>query len=263
MLRASYLARFAAIALATFCAVETAYAQVVRIRRGAGVVVRAPYVPSIRVGVGAWLPRIPLVRPYLFPRRAVIAAPPYGAEPPAPGYAGPYGEGPRYAPGATTASVDPRYAFPAPEQLASLDDGTLLNAVLHVTGRLDADLARFNTGAGWRKYLRLPADALPPPSAEGQVELGFASITTTLERLDSVAANPDYTMISRLPSFVASRAALSEVVVRFSPDAGANGTVDAVRAADPVSGHEELPTPPPSLAAPANSAADERSILAR
>ena len=180
MFRTSHVTRFAAIALATMCVVDTTRAQVVGIRRG--VIVRAPYVPSIRVGLRGVIPRVPLVRPFLFPRRALVAAPPYGAQAPAAGYAGPYGAGPRYAPGATTASVDPRFAFPTPEQLASLDDGTLLNAVLDVTGRLDADLARFDTGAGWRKFLRLPEDALPPASADGQVDLGFDSITATLQR---------------------------------------------------------------------------------
>ncbi len=247
---------FAAVAVVTLCAAEGARAQVY-LRRGAGVVVRAPYVPSVRIGLRGFIPRVPLVRPYLFPRRAVIAGPAYGAQPPAPGYAGPY------APGATTASVDARYAYPTAQQLASLDDGTLLNAVLDVTGRLDADLARFNTGAGWRTYLRLPEDALPPSSADGQVDLGFTSILATLERLDSVAANREYSMISRLPSFVASRAALGELVVRFSPEGGVAGAAGADPAVQPAANNEELPTPPPSFAEPADSAAGERSILAR
>ena len=90
---------------------------------------------------------------------------------------------------------------------------------IDAAAKLDADVARFNTGATWQRYLRLPDDAFPPPTSDGRVMLGFGSITATLARFDSVAANPQYAMISRLPSFVAAQQALREVVARFGPAA--------------------------------------------
>ena len=274
-------------ALAAFCVASVADAQIVRLRRGAGIVVNAPYAPpiSVNLGLGGVVPRGPLPRPYLLPRRRALAADPNAAAlaagapagpavGAAPAYGGPLSEAPRYVPGGTNATVQANVAsapsgagrpFPTEAELAALDDGTLLNALLDVSARLDDDLGKFNTGAGWQKYLRLPADALPPPSADGRVTLGFRSLTETLERLNTVAANAKYPMISGLSSFVGTHAALQEVVGRFGTRAGnASGNGAAQKPPGVVS--EELPTPPPSLAAPANAkgdAIDERSILAR
>ncbi len=152
-------------------------------------------------------------------------------------------------------------SFPSAADLASFDDGTLLNSLLDASTQLDGDLGRFDTGAGWQKYLRLPADALPPPSADGHVTLGFRSITTTLERINAVAANPQYPMISGLPSFVATRSALDEVVRRFGSRAQAPATTTTAK---PAAGGEELPMPSPTVAAPSKAVVgQERSILAR
>jgi hypothetical protein len=215
---------------------DAAQAQVMRFYRGPGVVVRAPYVGAIRVGVGPIVPRVVGVPGPILPRRRLAVAP---------GVVGPGGLAPRYAPGATQIATDP-YAAPlaTPQQLAALDDGSLLNAVLAATAQLDADLGRFDTGAGWQKYLRLPEEALPPPTADGQVLLDFAAIEATLVRFDSVAANPKYGMIAEVPSFAATQAALGEVLQRYAAAAQA---VAGPQLASPA-GAEELPLPTPTLA---------------
>jgi hypothetical protein len=240
---------------------------------GRGVVVRAPYVGSIRVGVGPIVPRVigvpgvPLVRP-LLPRRRILVAPPVPGVGVAAGaaYAGGPIVAPRYVPGRTRAAIGTNLnaapqtegrPFPTAGELAALDDGSLLNALLEAMAQLDYDVAQFDTGATWQRYFRLPDDALPPPAADGRVTLGFPSIKATLARLDSVAANPKYPMIAALPSFAAAHMALTEVVNRFGAAAGDGGVADARPRG------EELPTPPPALAAPQNDAGGERSILNR
>ncbi len=244
-----------AVALGVLGTWDMASAQVI-IGRGPGIVVRAPYAPAIRVGAQVGVPGVPLVRPYLLPRRSALI----GAV--VPPVAQPANVAPRevarYAPGRT--AVTSQRPFLTGNELAALDDGSLLNAVLETASRLDADVGEFNTGVTWQRYLRLPDDALPPPSADGEVVLGFQSITDTLDRLNAVEANPNYAMISRLPSFAAMQLALGEVVARFgAPGQGRPMGVAAAAA----SASEELPTPPPSLAAPTHAVPGPRSILAR
>ena len=271
--------------LAAVAASSTCEAQISCVRRG-GLLLGGPYIPSISIGVRAGIPPLPLVRPYLLPRRR-----PWGLLGPPPALAGapsqvdgrgPGPEAPRYVPGATNVAVNAGYpmaasasGFPTAEEFAALDDAALLNAVVDIAAQLDADLGRFNTGAGWQDYLHLPADALPPAAADGRVVLGYRSLVATLERLNSVAAEPGYSMISSVPSFIAMQAALAEVTGRFNPDANrpnassqaaaASTSQTATSQTNVLSGerHEELPTPPPMLAAPENAPAGERSILAR
>lgn len=271
-------------------ATTPAQGQVVRVRRGAGLVVRAPYAAPVAVNVRGVLPGVPLVRPFLLPRRALLAVPPGGAVPPPlpPSPPRPLagGEAPRYQPGVTDVGV--RRQFPTAAELASFDDGALLNAALAATDQLDADLGLFNTGAGWQRYLRLPDDAFPAPTAGGRVTLGFDSISTTLARLNSVAANPEFRVIASVPSFEASRAALAEIVLRFgstaahrpasTPPPRPAPTRLAPAGPAPAAVEEVLPAPParvrssrvalpevgpPSLSPPANARSSERSVLSR
>lgn len=238
---------------------DRASAQIV-IGGGPGIVVRAPYAPAIRVGARIGVPGVPLVRPYVLPRRRVLAGAPVGAVAPPvvqPAPAAPRNVA-RYAPGRT--AIASQRPFLTAGELAALDDGSLLNAVLDAAARLDADVSEFNTGATWQRYLRLPDDALPPPSADGEVLLGFKSIVGTLDRLNSVQSNPNYAMISRLPSFAAMQLALGEVVTRFSR-AGQGGASDVPAAA--ASASEELPTPPPSVAAPRSTVPGPQALLSR
>jgi hypothetical protein len=267
--RASACALAAAAAFAT---VNDAHAQFVR-RGYGGIVVRAPYAPSISVGLRGVIPAVPLVRPYVLPRRRLLA-PPYPAVAPASAVAARGGEAPRYVPGSSVVAAGgasgsiggeaPRQNWPSRSELARMEDSALLNVALEAAWALDADVAEFNTGATWRNYFKLPEDAFPRPGADGQVTLGLPSILATLDRIDSVAANPDYNMISGLASFTATQYALQEVVRRFDPSAQR-----PARAAQPVADvagdSEELPVPPPALSAPEQASgrgsAGERSIL--
>jgi hypothetical protein len=264
-----------ALAITTVLSMGTdARAQIVR-RGYGGIVVRAPYAPSISVGLRGVIPAVPLVRPVL-PRRRFLP-PPYPAVAPAsataPLAARRGGEAPRYVPGSSvvaaggaSASVggEARESWPSRAELARMEDSALLNGALEAAWTLDADVAEFNTGATWRNYFKLPDDAFPPPGADGQVTLGLPSILATLNRIDSVAANPDYEMISSLASFTATQYALQEVVRRFDPSAQRPARPSSP-VADVAGDTEELPIPPPAVSAPERGAgrnsAGQRSIL--
>ena len=51
--------------------------------------------------------------------------------------------------------------FPSDEALAAMNDGNFLNALAVVWHQLDSRLTRFSTGAGWQRYLGMPAGVLP------------------------------------------------------------------------------------------------------
>jgi hypothetical protein len=139
--------------------------------------------------------------------------------------------------------------------LARLGDAELLNAVVEATARLEQRLARFTTGEGWQEYLQLPADALPPPAADGTVKLGMRSLGRALGRFDSVAGNPTFGKISALPEFGAVRDSLREVVTRF----GGGAPPDARREVDREV--EELPQIAPTVSG-ATQPSPERSAEA-
>jgi hypothetical protein len=241
------------------------HAQIVRPLGGGGIVVQAPYAPRIVLQAPGVIPG----RPYLLPRRRALAGLAYGvapvtALPPAPTAV------PRttaMAPAATASSLQP---LPSVGELQTMDDSALLNALVEATRQLDADVGRFDTGRQWQAYLRLPENALPPPT-DNRVVLGFASLESALARFDAISANSQFAKIWSLPSFAASRAALGEVVRRFGPRRDASATLAA---ADPSQEIEELPAPgaapnsapasqAPTLAAPANLPAGEQSILVK
>jgi hypothetical protein len=173
---------------------------------------------------------------------------------------------------APSAATSTSQALPSVGELQTMDDSALLNALVQTTRQLDADLGRFDTGRQWQTYLRLPEDALPAPT-DNRVVLGFASLESALARFDSISANPQFAKIWSLPSFVASRSALGEVVGRFGQRREASATLAATAPAQDV---EELPAPGvaanpaaaaasagPTLAAPASAPAAEQSILVK
>ena len=127
MTRPISAASLALLALLVLGDGNEASAQWVRGWRGGGIVVRAPYVGTIRVGV----PRDVVGRPILPRRRLlpppVVVAPHVGA---APAYAGGATDPPRYQPGARVANDHDARPLLTPEQLADLDDAALLNAAL-------------------------------------------------------------------------------------------------------------------------------------
>ncbi len=248
-------------------------AQIVRIHRGSGVSVNAPgvHVQVGPVGVAgrAYVPG----RRRFFARRAYLGQPPTAAQARGTG-------APQYVPAPATSTSGPTLAepenyeersFPTKAELAALDDAMLLNALLDATSRLNARLARLTTGAGWQRYLRLPADALPPPAEDGAVKLGINSIRHTLNRFDQVAANPEFTKIATLPSFVATRSALRQVVERIgklqpalklnAPATHASATQGGSADQGVLLEKEILPAPEP--ASQTTAPAGERSIIKR
>ena len=217
------------LAIAVSCALEARHAAAqVYIGRGRGVIVNAPGV-TVRVG----------------PFGAGVGVYPWRAQP--------------VAPATVASSRPPQPPLPSADELARMSDIDLLNGLVALSARLDADLGRFTSAESWRRHLRLPDDALPP-ATDGQVVVGRQALVQTLQRFDSAAANPAYRQISGVPSFRAVRAALAEAVRRF----GAKPTSDEAGLEEKAPGSssaEELPAPPPSLAPPRNAPESERSIL--
>jgi hypothetical protein len=300
-----YARKLVSVAVAALAAstATSADAQVI-IGRGGGIGISIPGVGGVRLGApGVY------VRPYGMSRRVIVG--PYGVPP---SYGDPYGAGyssrddsrsaaPLSSPGRGLALM-----LPTEGELRAMGDDQLLNALVGLTAQLDADLNRFDTGDTWQRYLRLPDDVLPPPTADGRVDLGVNSLRDTLIRFERTVARPEFVQISGLPSFAATQAALAEVVRRYGaqPEApaatapavarripppvpvppetssnegrrrgillrnlharrGADAAVDeadAPPAQQPAAGAEELPVPPPALAAPKNDGNAERSILA-
>jgi hypothetical protein len=115
-------------------------------------------------------------------------------------------------------------------ELAGMDDETLRQTLRLNAARLDQSLGRFDTGATWQRYLRLPEDSLNESLIEPDKQ--NATLSKTRSRFRFVAANPDYTMIARLPAFRATQNALDEMVSRLENSAA------------PRSSGEELPLPP-------------------
>jgi hypothetical protein len=259
-------------------------AQVI-IGRGRGIALNVPAV-GVRIGpLGGYglygaVPRPLIAGPYGI--QPYDALPLYGTSPANAG--GPirrFVGRPRQSPDGAARSAP----LPTEAELRTMDDSALLNAALRVGNRLDADLGGFTSANTWRPYLRLPDDALPPAGANRRVRLRLESITETLNRFETAAANPEYQQITGLPSFSAMRDVLQELVRRYggaapaiaqrstphrntpsiemqnlhaaTPNVSAAPRRTMLRqdtAVKPASG-EELPTPPPALVPPKNEPA--------
>jgi hypothetical protein len=188
-------------------AATASHAQWVNVTPGGGVHVRAPFVRVDVYEDGGVSVRAPFTsvntpgrRSYYMERRAFM-------------------EPQRMAPEWSTA-----------DDLAARDDEALRQTLRLSADRLHQSLGRFNTGASWQRYLRLPQDwvsdrAAPP---EQQHEL----LAKTLSRFRFVATNPEYSMIARLSAFTAMQDALAEMVSRLENSAA------------PRASTEELPVPP-------------------
>ena len=238
-------------------------AQFVRRHYGAGVHIRAPFVRvtvgpyggasvrapfvavdpgSVRVGFRQRLAPVPL---YAVPPQYVMS----------PEYAGPSVGETVVTEGAVQGAVE-TYQFPSAAELSAMDDASLLAALRELTSRFDARLARLKTGAGWQRYLRLSEPALSDPGAN------LDPLQRALARFDAVADNPEYAKIAGLPSFIATKAALRQVVMRFDGPQMVDpfGGDSTPREDEPADG-EILPTPKP--AAEPEAIRGERSVLKR
>jgi hypothetical protein len=174
---------------------------------GGGVRVRAPFV---RVDVG--------------PDGGVSVRAPFTAVDVPPG--GYYG--PEYPPPYVERRVvEPQ--FPTASDLAAMNDEQLSQALRAIAQSLHNRLNRFDTGATWQRYLRLPEEAVVSTPSDERT----AAVATLLDRFHKIAAEPQYSMIARLPAFIAMEAALNEALSR--PKNGPTGAATAT---------EDLPLPP-------------------
>jgi hypothetical protein len=154
---------------------------------------------------------------------------------------------------AQTDVPDPARTFPTANDLANLDDAMLLETLLDISNRLDTRLARFKTGAGWQRYLRLPEEVLAPDNDQESLQARQEVLRETLSRFEQVANNSDFRVIASQPSFVAAQTVLREVVTRMDQENAVTPTTSTEQ--------EVLPVPEPVRRHPAPTG--ERSILKR
>ena len=177
---------------------------------GGGVRVRAPFV---RVDVGPY-GGVSVRAPF-----AAIDVPPGGYY--EPGYGPPVMVERRVA--------EPTYATAA--DFAAMDAEQLDQALRGISRSLHDRLSRFDTAETWQRYLRLPEAAV---DATVPADERIATLAKLLDRFHKIAADPQYSMIARLPAFVAMEAALNEAISR--PEKPLT---------PPQSAHEDLPLPAP------------------
>jgi hypothetical protein len=127
-------------------------------------------------------------------------------------------------------------AFPTAAELAAMDDARLYEQLRLIGERLRRRLSRFNTGETWQEYLRLPEEAMASSPEERR-----GALVKLSERFQRLAGDQQYSMISRLPAFVAMEAALSQTLARADGSPAATETPPQT---------EELPLPSPDRPVP-------------
>jgi hypothetical protein len=148
----------------------------------------------------------------------------------------PYYEGP---PVASRIIREP--AYPSPQAIAAMDDATLRRKLQDISLRLHNRLGRFDTGATWQQYLRLPNELVADSTVDAATQQAAAAML--LNRFRNVAAEPRYQKIAVLPAFTAMQTALTELDARYA--SGVPGPIPT----------EELPPPQQ----PTNQ--NERSVI--
>jgi len=118
------------------------------------------------------------------------------------------------------------------QELKVMDDASFWQFLRSTADRLHERLGRFDTGASWQSYLRLP-DELLINSSSGPHERRNA-VAELLERFRYVATEPRYERIAKLSAFTAMQAILTELVSRLDAPSAAGVVPD-----------EELPMPEP------------------
>lgn len=254
-----------------------AEAQIVRRFGGGGVQVNAPFV-RVNVGPGGGTSvRAPFTavdspgRVFIGRRRRLMAQQRYAAPP---RNAAGRAQTPTQQP--TPVDVD-TLPYPTSNQLAAMDDATLVETAREMMGRFNFRLSRLETGEGWQKYLVLTRDDLGSPGSSPE-SARRDKIEKFLPRYRSVSEDSQYVKIATLPSFVAVYNALEEVSQRNIGSPSGSVSVGGPsfanpNNADPINGetspaqdnteeaNEILPTPLPSEIP--NASRGERSILKR
>jgi hypothetical protein len=151
-----------------------------------------------------------------------------------------YYYGPEYPPPVRVERRIVRQAYPDAIEFAAMSDAELERAIFGISQDLYNDLRRFNTGSTWQRYLRLPDAMLDRGTPAGE---RIEATITLLERFYKISDDPQYSMIARVPSFVAMQAALNEAVARHEEGRGPR---------EPETGEPATsqPTPPQSSSPP-------------
>ena len=140
--------------------------------------------------------------------------------------------------------------FPTSNDLAQLEDPSLVEGLLDISQRLDSDLAQLDTGAGWQRYLSIPAEHFFPFGNLGISPSHRDDLQKTLDRFENVVDNPKFHTIANRPTFIAASTMLREVAVR----------VDRNESAGPASKKPtDMPTSKPN--ADLHTTPGEHSIL--
>lgn len=226
-----------------------AEAQVVRRFRGGGVQVNAPFVRvnvSPYGGVSVRAPGVAVDPAGVRLRRHRRFAPAPAQQQPTPRQPAPQqAVRPQptvaaQAPGGNSGDLSDRGYVPYPtvEELAAMDDQTLFTAVNDLGYSLDVRLSRLETGAGWQRYLQIPESALRNPAAS------FEPFAQVLARYDMVSDSPKFAKIAGLPSFIATKSALRQVVARLAGSQAVQpGAIESEGPVLPQVTDEILPTP--------------------
>jgi len=201
----------------------------------------------VRVGGGGVRVRAPFVRVDVGPYGGVsVRAPFAGIDVPPDDYYGPT-YGPTYGQPRMMEQRAPAPArtYATAADFAAMDADQLNQALRGISQSLHERLRRFDTADTWQRYLRFPDAATDTTLPIGE---RTESLTKLLDRFHKVADDPQYSMIARLPEFVAMNAGINEALLRSDgsqiPTAGA--------------ANEDLPLPAPQQPAPADR---ERSFL--
>lgn len=196
------------------------------------------------VGDGGVRVRAPFVRVDVSPYGGVSVRAPFAAvDVPPRDYDGPPdniyndpGYSARVIPGPRAAQP----ALPTGTELQAMTTEQLNTTLQQLSQRLHDRLQRFDTGETWQGYFRLSPDSI---DLAAPADKRMADLVELLERFHKIAADPQYSMIARVPEFRAMEAAVHEAVTR--PDYPAEPPVPAV---------EELPMPAPNQPAPTEDA---------
>jgi hypothetical protein len=113
-----------------------------------------------------------------------------------------------------------------------MDDEALWQFLSSTANQLYERLGRFDTGASWQMYLRLPEEVRT--NSPSNLNERRDALTKLLDRFHYIATEPKYERIADLPTFTAMQAALTEVVSRLDASLGGAGVSD-----------EALPMPAP------------------
>ncbi len=150
-------------------------------------------------------------------------------------------------------------------ELAELDINGLQSALENVDGALQNELNRFSSAESWQGFLDLPPEVLDDEAVD------IEALEVSLDRFNRVAANPAFSQISGLASFVQTRGILAELANRtMGPQLNTQTETSVSSEASQVSAQiastaENLPAPQPESepARPVRENKGERSILVR